>query len=92
MAVGEALPAEVATHAVEELELEPIKADPALARNCRHARDHLRVVRGDRGIDYGTMMAVVGTINRAGFTKVALLTEGPPAPASGTRATAAASP
>ena len=36
-------------------------------------------VRGDKGIDYGTVMAVVGTINRAGFGKVALLTEAPPA-------------
>jgi biopolymer transport protein TolR len=36
-------------------------------------------VRGDKGIDYGTMMGVVSTINRAGFTKVALLTEVPAA-------------
>lgn len=36
-------------------------------------------VRGDRGIDYGTMMGVVSTINRAGFAKVALLTEVPAA-------------
>ena len=36
-------------------------------------------VRGDRGIDYGTVMGVVSTINRAGFTKVALLTEVPAA-------------
>ena len=36
-------------------------------------------VRGDKGIDYGKVMAVVSTINRAGFTKVALLTEAPPA-------------
>ena len=36
-------------------------------------------VRGDKGIDYGKVMAVVGTINRAGFAKVALLTELPPA-------------
>jgi biopolymer transport protein TolR len=31
-------------------------------------------VRGDRGIDYGTVMAVVSEINRAGFAKVALIT------------------
>ena len=37
-------------------------------------------VRGDRAIDYGTVMAVVGTINRSGFTKVALLTEVPEVP------------
>ncbi|HET6466914.1 MAG TPA: protein TolR [Geminicoccaceae bacterium] len=32
-------------------------------------------VRGDRAVDYGAVMAVVSEINRAGFTKVALLTE-----------------
>jgi biopolymer transport protein TolR len=31
-------------------------------------------VRGDRGIDYGTVMGVVSAINQAGFGKVALLT------------------
>jgi biopolymer transport protein TolR len=31
-------------------------------------------VRGDRGIDYGRVMAVVSAINQAGFGKVALLT------------------
>ena len=34
-------------------------------------------VRGDRAIDYGRVMAVIGTLNQAGFTKVALLTEQP---------------
>ncbi len=32
-------------------------------------------VRGDKGIDYGTVMSVVSVINQAGFSKVALLTE-----------------
>jgi biopolymer transport protein TolR len=32
-------------------------------------------VRGDKGIDYGTVMGVVTAINQAGFAKVALLTE-----------------
>ena len=32
-------------------------------------------VRGDRSIDYGRVMQVMGTINAAGFTKVALVTE-----------------
>ena len=36
-------------------------------------------VRGDKGIDYGTVMQVVRTINQAGFSKVALLTEVPAA-------------
>lgn len=32
-------------------------------------------VRGDRAIDYGKVMQVVGTINAAGYTRVALITE-----------------
>jgi biopolymer transport protein TolR len=32
-------------------------------------------VRGDKVIDYGRVMEVVGTIHAAGFTKVALVTE-----------------
>jgi biopolymer transport protein TolR len=32
-------------------------------------------VRGDRSVDYGRVMHVVGAINAAGYTKVALITE-----------------
>ncbi|MCD6034477.1 MAG: TolR biopolymer transport protein [Rickettsiales bacterium] len=32
-------------------------------------------VRGDKMVDYGKVMVVVGAINEAGYTKVALLTE-----------------
>lgn len=32
-------------------------------------------VRGDKSVDYGKVMLVVGEINAAGFTKVALITE-----------------
>ena len=32
-------------------------------------------VRGDGGIDYGTIMGVIGQINEAGMTKVALITD-----------------
>jgi len=34
-------------------------------------------VRGDRGINYGRVMEVMGTVSSAGFTKVALLAEQP---------------
>ena len=34
-------------------------------------------VRGDRTIDYGRVMEVMGRINNAGFTRVALITEMP---------------
>ena len=33
-------------------------------------------LRGDRAIDYGRMMGVMGELNRAGFTSIALLTNG----------------
>ncbi|NQV59482.1 MAG: protein TolR [Alphaproteobacteria bacterium] len=34
-------------------------------------------VRGDRSVDYGAVMAVMGSLNAAGFNKVALVTEVP---------------
>jgi biopolymer transport protein TolR len=36
-------------------------------------------VRGDKGISYGRVMEVMGAINSAGFTKVALISELPQA-------------
>ena len=48
-------------------------------------KDDIRIfVRGDKSVDYGRVMQVVGTINGAGFTKVALVTE--QADAAATRA------
>ena len=37
-------------------------------------------VRGDTSIDYGQVMQVIGAVNGAGFTKVALLTDSAEAP------------
>jgi len=34
-------------------------------------------VRGDKDIEYGRVMEVMGTLNAAGFRKVALITEMP---------------
>jgi len=34
-------------------------------------------VRGDKSVDYGRVMHVIGAINAAGFSKVALITEQP---------------
>ena len=35
-------------------------------------------IRGDKGIDYGKVMSVLGVINSAGFNKVALISEASP--------------
>lgn len=37
-------------------------------------------IRGDRAIDYGQVMQVIGEVTGAGYTKVALLTDGSGAP------------
>lgn len=41
-------------------------------------KDHRIFIRGDKTIDYGSIMHVVNAINAAGFSKVALLTETSP--------------
>lgn len=42
------------------------------------ANPDIRVfVRGDKSIDYGRVMEIIGTINTAGFTRVALIAELP---------------
>ena len=45
----------------------------AVTRNRMDARIY---VRGDQSLPYGSVMAVVGQINAAGFSRVALITEG----------------
>jgi biopolymer transport protein TolR len=35
-------------------------------------------IRGDKGVDYGKIMRVLGVINSAGFNKVALISEAAP--------------
>lgn len=37
-------------------------------------------LRGDRSLDYGRVMAVMGELNRAGFNSIALVTNGTAAP------------
>lgn len=48
----------------------------ALLAQDANAKNTPVYVRGDTKINYGAMMEVIGTINRAGFGKVALLTTG----------------
>jgi biopolymer transport protein TolR len=55
---------------IDEL-VEKLKA-VAAARGGTEARVY---VRGDKKVDYGTMMKVMGRLSGAGFTKVALVTE-----------------
>jgi len=57
-----------------------VKNDELVARLLAIAenRTSRRIfVRGDRTVDYGAVMAVMGSLNAAGFNKVALVTEAP---------------
>ena len=42
---------------------------------ARGGNDERIYVRGDKSVDYGTVMKVMGRLNEAGFRKVALVTE-----------------
>ncbi|MGZ8410618.1 MAG: protein TolR [Hyphomicrobium sp.] len=48
---------------------------PRLAALIGRNKDTRIFVRGDKAIDYGRVMQVVGAINAAGYRKVALLTD-----------------
>ncbi len=62
---------------LQELKVEIGELVPKL-RAIAAERPDLRIfVRGDKAIDYGRVMQVMGTINAAGFTKVGLVTELP---------------
>jgi biopolymer transport protein TolR len=62
---------------LQELEIGLDELVPKL-RAIAAERPEMRIfVRGDKAIDYGRVMQVMGTINAAGFTKVGLVTELP---------------
>jgi biopolymer transport protein TolR len=48
----------------------------ALAALDRGGKPPLVVLRGDRRLDYGRVMQVMGELGRAGFTSITLVTEG----------------
>ena len=59
----------------QEVQLDELVAKlQAIAQNNA---DRRIFVRGDKGITYGRIMEVMGTITQGGFTKVALLAEQP---------------
>ena len=50
---------------------------PRLQAITQNNPDARIFVRGDKSIDYGRVMEVMGTLNGAGFNRVALITEQP---------------
>ncbi len=60
---------------IQETETTLQELVPKLQAIVGENRDTRIFVRGDTKINYGTVMRVIGEINAAGFSKVALITE-----------------
>jgi biopolymer transport protein TolR len=58
-----------------EIPLEEVVAKLKAVTEARGGLDERIYVRGDRQVDYGTVMKVMGRISAAGFRRVALVTE-----------------
>ncbi len=56
---------------------------PRLQAITQNKKDTRIFVRGDRAIAYGQVMEVMGTVNLAGFTRVALVTQLPQGDSAG---------
>ncbi|MBK8177150.1 MAG: protein TolR [Rhodospirillales bacterium] len=65
---------------IQETEVTLDSLAPRLTAVTQNNRDVRVFVRGDQAIPYGQVMAVIGAVHTAGFTKVALLSQ--PADAS----------
>jgi len=60
---------------IQDTEVALDEIAPKLKAIAKNGYEEQIFVRGDKGIDYGTVMRVMGRIKSAGFTKVSLVTE-----------------
>jgi biopolymer transport protein TolR len=58
-----------------EIPIEELEAKLKAVTEARGGLDERVYVRGDRKVDYGTVMKVMGRLSAAGFRRVALVTE-----------------
>jgi biopolymer transport protein TolR len=58
-----------------EIKIDDLVAKLKAITDARGGADERIYVRGDKKVDYGTMMRVMGRISGAGYHKVALITE-----------------
>ena len=59
-----------------EIKVEDLVTKLQAITEARGGLDERIYVRGDRSVDYGTVMRVMGRLSAAGFHRVALVTEG----------------
>ena len=62
---------------IQDTEVEIDKLVPRLKAITENKADTRIYLRGDKDINYGRVMEVMGTVNIAGFTRVAMITELP---------------
>ena len=62
---------------IQDTEVEIENLVPRLRAITENKADTRIYLRGDKDINYGRVMEVMGTVNIAGFTRVALITELP---------------
>ncbi len=60
---------------VPEAEL-PARLDAIARENEGQDRPRQIMLRADKGLDYGRVMRIMGELNRAGLTRIALVTTG----------------
>ena len=58
-----------------EIKLEELVPKLKAITDARGGADERIYVRGDKSVDYGTMMRVMGRLNAAGYRRVGLVTE-----------------
>jgi len=59
---------------IQETQIELATLQPKLVAITDNKKDTRLLVRGDKGVNYGRVMEVIGVINQGGFNKIALLT------------------
>ncbi len=62
---------------IQDTEIELARLVPRLKAITENKRDTRIFVRGDKAVAYGRVMHVMGTVNLAGFERVALITQMP---------------
>lgn len=60
---------------LQDTEVELDTLVPKLVAIARNGYEERIFVRGDRSVDYGQVMKVMGVLNRAGFKRIGLVTE-----------------
>ncbi|MFM9863856.1 MAG: protein TolR [Micropepsaceae bacterium] len=62
---------------LQETEIAAAELVPKLTAIAENGYDQRIFVRGDKAVDYGTVMQVMGELNAAGFRRIGLVTEPP---------------